>query len=93
MAVLGAGLAREEDQLLGAIAVSVDIHHQFEAGLFKFAQAQLGHFDILALFRSDDNPSLRQHSGSAFLGQLHLTTRDHRSNSFPGHEIARFLRE
>ena len=44
--MFGTGLARKEDQFLGAAAVRVDIHDELQARLFEFAEAEVGHLDV-----------------------------------------------
>ena len=55
MAVLGAHLAWKEHELLGAVAVGVDVHQDLKADLPQAAEAEIRHLDRPRLFIGDDN--------------------------------------
>ena len=46
MLVLWAGLAREQDEFLGAAAVGVDVDQQLQPGLGQPAQTEVGDLDL-----------------------------------------------
>ena len=66
--MLGADLAGEEDELLGAIAVVVLVDDDFDSVMRQVVHSEIGHFHGLALSRSDDDPGGRQHPGGLAAG-------------------------
>lgn len=63
MEVIEASLLGEQDQLLGTVAVGVDIHHQFQASVFQLTQTQLGHLDTPEFLWSDTDAGLLRYAG------------------------------
>jgi hypothetical protein len=51
--VLGTGLPRKQDQLLGAVPVGVDVGDQLQAGAREVAEPEVRHLDACALLSSE----------------------------------------
>ncbi len=77
MAMLGARLARIEDELLRAVAVGVDVGEQHQAGLTQPGQAEVSHLDRVAFGGRQPDPGGVQLLGGIGLGFPLLVARDH----------------
>jgi hypothetical protein len=77
MAVLGAGLAREEHKLLGADTVCVDVDHQLQTGALELVQAEVGYFDVSRFFGSQRDPDTGEIFTRLPLGPIKLFSTDH----------------
>ena len=78
MIVLGAGLAREKDKLLGADPVRVDVDHELQPGAVQLIKAEISHFDIGGLFRGNHNPGTGEIFPRLLLGRYELFFINHR---------------
>src|SRR5919199_312079 len=58
VAVLRAGLVREEHQLLGAVVVGVDVGDELQALALQLAKPQVGDLDRRLLVRRQNDPCL-----------------------------------
>ena len=65
MPVLGADLAREQDELLRAHAVRVDVDDDLHAGLLEPAEPEVGHLDRVSLVGREDDAGVGQHRRGA----------------------------
>src|SRR5205823_6438687 len=75
--VLRTGLAREEHQLLGTVAVGVDVGDERQALALQLPEPQLGDLNRRLLVRRQNDPCLAQHRHGPPPGLLSLRTRDH----------------
>jgi hypothetical protein len=78
MAVLGAGLAREEHQLFGADARGIDVDDQSESCSLELAQAEVGHLDRRRLSRRQHDARTAKILAGALPRLGHLFFRQHR---------------
>jgi hypothetical protein len=76
MAVLGAHLSREEDELLRAHALGVHVDDELKADLDESAEPEVRDLDLLLLCRRQDDARVREHRRRAGpgLGFRHSAT-------------------
>ena len=77
MPVLGAHLARIEDELLGAVAVGVDVHEHDQALLTEAREPEVGDLDLIALGLGQDDPGTSELLRRILLRLTLLVTGDH----------------
>jgi hypothetical protein len=77
VAVLRAGLARKQDQLLGAHALRVHIGEQLQALLLQRAQAEVGDLDVCGLVRREHDAGPIKVVTRAALRLVKLLPRNH----------------
>lgn len=58
--MLRAGLAGEHHDLLGADALGVDVDDDLQPRSIELSEAEVGHFDAVALFIGEDEPRLSE---------------------------------
>ena len=75
--MLGAGLVREEDQLLGADTLGVDVDDELEADLLELAQAEVGDLDRGDLAGRQGDPGGGQRRSGLLASVLDLALRQH----------------
>lgn len=72
-----AGLARKQDEFLGAAAFGVEVHHEFKPRRFQFVQREIGNFDIAGFGARQHNPRALQKFMRAFLRRALLFFGEH----------------
>jgi len=77
VAVLGAGLVREQHQLLRADALRVDVDDDLGAEMFEVAQAEVDHLDLRPFRRRDHQPGCGEHLGGAITRLSNLSCGQH----------------
>ena len=75
VAMLRAGLAGEEDKLLGAVKVVVDVDDEFEAGPVQVFEPEVRHFDAGALGGRERDAGVGQHPRRPLLRGFDLCLR------------------
>jgi hypothetical protein len=70
MMVFGADLAREEDDLLGAIAIVRGVNDHLESVVVEVVQAEVGDFYFVLFARGDRDPGLGKNGGRSLSGFL-----------------------
>ena len=83
MPVLGAGLAREEHELLRADALRVDVDDDLETDLVEAGEAEVRHLDARELVRSEDDPGPGESRGRPLSRSLDLVPREHGADVTP----------
>ena len=58
--MLGARLAGEQHQLLGADTLRIDVDHQLQSGLLELAEPEVGHLDLPLLGGRQDDAGIRK---------------------------------
>src|SRR5574340_252014 len=77
MAMLGAGLPRQQHQLLRAVAIGVDVDHEFEPGVPEIAEPEVGHLEVRSLLRRQHQAGRLQHGRGPRLRLLELLSGQH----------------
>ncbi len=77
MPVLGAGLAREEDELLRTDALRVHVHDELEADLVELRETEVGDLDIGSFVRSQDDSGFDKNRRSTVPRCTQLLPRKH----------------
>src|SRR5919106_3833077 len=78
MAMLGARLSGEEDELLRADPLGVHVGHEHEPRLLEVGEPEVGDLDRLPLLRVEHDAGLLEDDGGAGPGLLHLRLGEHR---------------
>ena len=78
--MLGARLAREEHELLGADAVRVHVDDELEPDLVEARQTEVGDFDRLALGRVQHDAGFGKRCRGSLPGRAELLLRQHVSH-------------
>ena len=84
MPVLGARLARVEDELLGAVAVGVDVHEHDQALLAKSREPEVGDLDLVALGVGEHDSARLELGHRVGLRCALLVARDHAVSTLIG---------